>query len=377
MTVVGILGGGQLARMLALAGYPLGLTFYTLDPASRACASALTHHIVTQYGDDEKLRWLAEHCDCLTYEFEHLPIQALRSLPRHTAIFPPLKALEVAQDRVEEKALFDAIGIPVPRHASVHSLADLDAALTEIGFPAVLKTRRLGYDGRGQHLLQDRHGLASIWRELAGQPSVVEEYVPFERELSIIAVRAQGGETAFYPLVENAHRHGMLRTSVPRPGDPLNSLAQQYVTRLLDALGYVGVLVLELFEVDDRLLANEFAPRVHNSGHWTIEGAETSQFENHLRAILGLPLGSCCGIDHSAMFNLIGELPETQMLLGIPGAHLHVYGKDPRPHRKLGHITLRARDAVTLAQRMESVRTLIDPHSTVLSSAVQGSRDKR
>lgn len=360
MTAVGIIGGGQLARMLALAGYPLGLTFHTLDPDPGSAASAVSHSVVGEYGDGEKLLWLADHCHCLTYEFEHLPVEALRGVARHAEISPSLEALQAAQDRAEEKALFRELDIPMPRAATVDTLADLDAALVNIGLPAVLKTRRLGYDGRGQRLLQDSRGLAMIWRELAGQPAVLEEYVSFDRELSIIAVRAKGGETAFYPLVENEHRGGMLRASVPRPDDPLNQVAQQYAKRLLDAFGYVGVLVLELFEADGRLLANEFAPRVHNSGHWTIEGAETSQFENHLRAILGLPLGSCRPIDHCAMVNLIGQLPNAAELLAIPGCHLHVYGKAPRPNRKLGHVTVRECDAATVAERVRHLRALID-----------------
>jgi 5-(carboxyamino)imidazole ribonucleotide synthase len=360
MTAVGIVGGGQLARMLALAGYPLGLTFHTLDPEPGSAASAVTHQIVGEYGDGEKLHWLADHCHCITYEFEHLPVEALRSIACRVPIVPSLEALQIGQDRAKEKALFRELDIPMPRTAAVRTLADLEAALTDIGLPAVLKTRRLGYDGRGQRLLQDRLGLMPIWRELAGQPVVVEEYVPFERELSIIAVRAKGGETAFYPLVENEHREGMLHASVPRPEDPLNQVAQQYAMRLLDSLDYVGVLVLELFEVNGQLRANEFAPRVHNSGHWTIEGGETSQFENHLRAILGLPLGSCRPVDCCAMINLIGQLPNASTLLAIPGTHVHVYGKDPRPSRKLGHVTVRERDAVTLAQRIQDVRTVIE-----------------
>jgi 5-(carboxyamino)imidazole ribonucleotide synthase len=363
MTAVGIIGGGQLARMLALAGYPLGLTFHILDADPESPVSVLSRQIVGEYGDGEKLRWLADHCHCLTYEFEHLPVEDLRCIASRVPIFPSLEALGAAQDRAEEKALFRQLDIPAPRTASVQTLADLDAALTDIGLPAVLKTRRLGYDGRGQRLVQDRRGLATMWREFAGQPLVVEEYVPFERELSIIAVRAQGGETTFYPLVENKHRHGILRTSVPCLEDPFSGLAQQYARRLLDALDYVGVLVLELFEVDARLLANEFAPRVHNSGHWTIEGAETSQFENHLRAILGLPLGSSRCVDHCAMINLIGQLPDASALLAIPGTHLHIYGKTPRPNRKLGHVTIRERDAVTLAARVHDVRALIDSSS--------------
>lgn len=359
MTAVGIIGGGQLARMLALAGYPLGLTFQTLDPDPSAAASALTHHVVGDYGDDEKLHRFADHCRCLTYEFEHLPVEPLRAIARRIPIYPSLEALAVAQDRAAEKALFRELDIPVPRNATVHTLADLDAALTGIGLPAILKTRRSGYDGRGQRLLQDCRSLATIWRELGGQSLVVEALVPFERELSIIAIRAQGGETAFYPLVENEHRQGMLRASIPRPEDPLNQAAQRYALRLLDALGYVGVLVLEFFQVDGRLLANEFAPRVHNSGHWTIEGADTSQFENHLRAILGLPLGSCRPIDHCAMINLIGQVPDASALLAIPGTHLHVYGKHPRPNRKLGHVTICERDGAVLTERIQSVYALI------------------
>lgn len=360
MTAVGIVGGGQLARMLALAGHPLGLTFQTLDPDPSAAASALTDQVVGEYGDDEKLRWLAHHCHCLTYEFEHLPVEALRAVAGRVPIYPSLEALEVAQDRAQEKALFRELDIPAPRTAAVHTLAELDSTLTDIGLPAVLKTRRLGYDGRGQRLLQDCRGLATTWRELGGQPLVVEEHVPFDRELSIIAIRGKGGETAFYPLVENEHQQGMLRASVPRPEDPLNQVAQRYASRLLDALRYVGVLVLELFQVDGRLLANEFAPRVHNSGHWTIEGAETSQFENHLRAILGLPLGSCRPVDYCAMINLIGQLPDASALLAIPGTHLHVYGKHPRPNRKLGHVTIRERDATALTVRVQNVRALIN-----------------
>lgn len=363
MTAIGVIGGGQLARMLALAGYPLGLTFHILDTDPQSSVSVLSHQIVGEYGDGEKLRWLADHCQCLTYEFEHLPVGALEQVARRVPIFPSIEALKVSQDRAEEKALFRDLDIPTPRTASVATLSDLDAALTDIGLPAVLKTRRLGYDGRGQRLLQNHRGLATVWQELASQPLVVEEYVPFERELSIIAVRSRDGETAFYPLVENEHRHGILRTSVPRPDDPLTQMGQRYAVRLLDALDYVGVLVLELFEVDGQLLANEFAPRVHNSGHWTIEGAQTSQFENHLRAILGLPLGSCRCVEQCMMINLIGELPDAAALLAIPGAHLHVYGKSPRSNRKLGHVTVRAHDAATLAERVHNVRALIDSSS--------------
>jgi 5-(carboxyamino)imidazole ribonucleotide synthase len=275
-------------------------------------------------------------------------------------VFPPPAALEAAQDRLAEKELFTAVGLPVPTYAPVDSLDGLDDALEQLGVPAVLKTRRLGYDGKGQAVIRDPLLAEDAWRSVGEVPCLVEALVPFARELSIVAVRGRDGAVASYPVVENHHRDGILRlTRAPAPGsDPsLQEAAEAHVRAVMTELGYVGVLAIELFHVGGSLLANEMAPRVHNSAHWTIEGAETSQFENHLRAVCGLPLGPTDGVGVSAMVNLIGTMPDREALLAVPGAHLHDYGKEPRPGRKLGHVTVRAGDDGQLEERL---RTTLD-----------------
>lgn len=377
--MVGILGAGQLGRMLALAGYPLGLRFRLLDPAPGAPAGALAQHVVGDYGDPEALARFADGVELVTYEFENVPVGAARALAERVPVYPPPEALEAAQDRLVEKRFLHSLGIPTPPFAPVDDRAALEAAVAQIGLPAVLKTRRLGYDGKGQFVLRRPADVAPAWEALGGAPLILEGYVPFARELSVLAARGRDSLTACYPLVENTHRDGILRRSVaPAPGvtPELQALAESYAARALEALGYVGVLAIELFEVDRRpatggepasssvvphspLVANEMAPRVHNSGHLTIEGAETSQFENHLRAICGMPLGSTAPRGHCAMVNLIGALPDTRAILAVPGAHLHLYGKEPRPGRKLGHVTLRADDARTLAERLDRVERIV------------------
>jgi 5-(carboxyamino)imidazole ribonucleotide synthase len=314
--IVGVIGGGQLGRMLALAGIPLGLSFRFLDPAADAPAAEVGELLVGAYDDPELLDRLAEGADVVTYEFENVPVAAAR---RVDAI-PAAAALEAAQDRLVEKHLFRKLGIPTTR---------IDDEV-EV-FPALLKSRFLGYDGKGQRLVETRPGTVP--------GHVLEERVNFERELSLLAVRGRYGETRFWPLVENVHRDGILRTSRAPAVDAPQGLAEVYATKILDELEYVGVLALELFDVGGTLLANEIAPRVHNTGHWTIEGSETSQFENHLRAILGLPLGSTES-RRAVLVNLIGTVPKTLDVLEIPHAHLHLYGKEPRAGRKLGHVTL-------------------------------------
>ena len=319
MTVlVGCIGGGQLGRMLALAGAPLDVRFRFLDPAADACAGGVGELLVGPYDDESLLDRLADGADAVTYEFENVPVEAAR---RVHAI-PDARALEQGQDRLVEKDLFRSLGIPTARYGS----------LEDSGLPALVKSRRLGYDGKGQRVVESLVVLADD--ELA------EELVPFDRELSIVAARGRGGETVFYPLAENEHRDGILAVSrAPAPDAPQGE-AEDIATKLLDALGYVGVLAVELFEVEGKLLANEFAPRVHNTGHWTIDGAVTSQFENHVRAVLGLPLGATDALGASVMLNLVGGAPPLERLLDIPGAHVHVYGKEPRAGRKLGHVTL-------------------------------------
>jgi 5-(carboxyamino)imidazole ribonucleotide synthase len=339
---VGIIGAGQLARMLALAGYPLGLKFAFLDPAPDACAASLGEHLCGNYDDPELLAKLAAGADVLTYEFENVPDKSVVSLSGFATVHPNAGALATARDRAAEKALFSDLGIPVPPHALVDTRADLDRAVAAIGLPAVLKTRTLGYDGKGQAVLRNASEVEAAWAQLGGAHLILEGFVSFDREVSVIAVRGRNKETRFYPLAENTHRDGVLRLSVSVAGDAMQKTAEQYAARLLDRLDYVGVIALELFQRGDTLLANEMAPRVHNSGHWTIEGAQTSQFENHLRAILGLPLGATDALGCAAMVNFIGSMPDSAAVLAIPGAHLHDYGKQARAGRKLGHATLRA-----------------------------------
>ena len=314
--IVGVIGGGQLGRMLGLAGIPLGLSFRFLDPSPDAPAGEVGELLVGAYDDPVLLDRLADGAAAVTYEFENVPVEAAR----RAGAIPEAAALEAAQDRLVEKTLFRRLGIPTPK---------IDDEVE--AFPAILKTRTLGYDGKGQRLVETRPG------PVPGH--VLEERVPFDRELSLLAVRGRDGETGFWPLVENVHEGGILRVSRAPAADAPQADAEAYGRALLDELGYVGVLALELFDVGGTLLANEFAPRVHNTGHWTIEGSETSQFENHLRAILGLPLGRT-GARESVMANLIGAAPPLERLLAVPGAHVHLYGKEPRPGRKLGHVTL-------------------------------------
>jgi 5-(carboxyamino)imidazole ribonucleotide synthase len=349
---IGILGGGQLGWMLARAGEPLGIRCRVLDPAAEAPAGRAGELVVGAYDDPTALARFAEGLALATYEFENVPVATAVRLAEQVPVLPPPHALEIAQDRATEKAFFESAGIPVAPWRPVATRAELGRALDALGCPAVLKTRRLGYDGKGQHVIRVPGDADRAWAGLGGAPAILEGFVRFDRELSVLAVRGQGGATACYPLVENRHADGILRRSLaPAPGaaPALQTEAEGHARRVLDALGYVGVLAIELFEADGRLLANEMAPRVHNSGHWTIEGAETSQFENHLRAIAGLPLGSTAPRGVSAMLNLIGAVPDPAPVLRIPGAHLHLYGKAPRPGRKLGHVTLRADDLAALA----------------------------
>jgi 5-(carboxyamino)imidazole ribonucleotide synthase len=358
---IGILGGGQLGRMLALAGHPLGMQFRVLEPAAECPDAAVAPHLRGEYEDFQSLYHFCQGLDAITYEFENVPVATARWLADRVPVYPTPRALEVGQDRFAEKAFFDGLGVPVPTYAAVDSRADLDAAVARLGLPAVLKTTRFGYDGKGQALLRTPGDVDQVWTSLGGRPLVLESFVPFDRELSILAVRGRTGEMACYPLVENVHRAGILRVSTaPAAGvtPELHARAERIAGRALEELGYVGVLAVELFQVGDELLVNEMAPRVHNSGHWTIEGAETSQFENHLRAVAGLPLGPTTPVGRSAMINLIGGWPDPADVLAVPGAHLHLYGKKPRANRKVGHITVRADSDAELVDRVRRVRGL-------------------
>ena len=338
---VGIIGAGQLGRMLALAGYPLGLRFVFVDQSPDAPGGQVGEIITGAFDDTDALRQLADCTDVITFDVENVPVEAVRDIAARTRFLPPVAALESAQDRFVEKTLFGELGIPTPRFEPVDERAGLDAALEKIGLPAVLKTRRLGYDGRGQAFLRSAADVDDAWARFGDRPLILEAFVPFEREVSIIGVRSVSGETCCYPLSENVHEDGILRYSRSPIADPgLQAAAEAHIRVMMDHLGYAGVLTIEFFVHENHLLANEMAPRVHNSGHWTIEGAVTSQFENHIRAILDLPLGDTASRGHAGMVNFLGELPPLAAVLGIPGAHFHGYGKTPRPQRKLGHCTV-------------------------------------
>lgn len=337
---IGILGGGQLARMLALAGHNLGLDFIIADPSKLSCAVHLGEHLHGAYDDYDLLATLAAKADVITYEFENIPSRACQFLAKNSAVYPPVAALRIAQDRLLEKNFFHKLSIPCADFYPVTNAQDITTAADTVGLPAILKSRTMGYDGKGQVPIRSPAELAAAWQSMQGASAILEAWVPFDREVSIIAARNTSGDTAFYPLSENTHQQGILKVAKSSAGDPWQLQAQDYVVRLLDALGYVGVIALELFAVGNKLLANEFAPRVHNSGHWTIEGASTCQFENHLRAILGLPLGDTRGLGNAAMVNFIGKLPPSGRILSIPDVHLHLYNKSPRPGRKIAHATV-------------------------------------
>ena len=339
---VGILGGGQLARMIALAGYPLGLDFIILDPSNDAGAVGLGEHLHGDYNDQTLLAALAEKADVVTYEFENVPADVAAFLAEHTRVYPAPNALAVSQDRLHEKEFFHQLNIPTANYAAISCLEDFLQAMEHIGYPAILKSRRMGYDGKGQVVLKSADQLAEAWKFVEGVDCIVEGFVDFQREVSIIAARRANGEVVFYPLSENIHDKGVLRISECCVDDKMQQQAEHYAVKLLDALEYVGVVAIELFDVNGGFVANEFAPRVHNSGHWTIEGAETSQFENHLRAILDLPLGSTKARGYTGMVNFIGGLPSTESVLDIPHAHLHLYAKSARKGRKVAHATVRS-----------------------------------
>ncbi len=359
--VVGILGGGQLARMLALAGVPLGAHFQVIDGKADVCAAQAAPVTACAWDDHDTLGSFAERVDVATFDFENVPADTARWLAERTRVAPHPDALAVAQDRLAEKTTFNAIGLPTAAFRTVDTRAELDRALQEIGTPAILKTRRMGYDGKGQFRLKSAADADAAWQAL-GEPAaryglILEAFVPFEREVSVVAVRARDGEFRAWPLTQNWHVDGILSMSLaPAPdSDALAPKAFEHARHLAEKLDYVGVFALELFVADGELLGNEMAPRVHNSGHWTQDGAVTSQFENHVRAVLGLPLGDTAARGPCVMFNWVGELPDPAPLLAVADAHWHDYGKDPRPGRKVGHANVCAADAATLHDRIAAL----------------------
>jgi 5-(carboxyamino)imidazole ribonucleotide synthase len=351
---IGILGGGQLGRMLAWAGIPLGHQFRFLDPDPEAPAQAVGTVLHGPFDDTDVLRRFAEGLDVITYEFENVPVETAAFLSELCRVDPPPLALKVSQDRLTEKEFARQLGIATPDFAPVRSWEELRQALSLFGFPNILKTRRFGYDGRGQWLIRRPSDARQAWQTLGHAPLILEAFVPFDRELSLISVRSRSGVIRCYPLVENRHEGGILRQSfapADRVTPELQCQAEKAAHAILNEVLYVGVLAIEFFEVKGRLLFNEMAPRVHNSGHWTIEGAVTSQFENHLRAITDWPLGDTTCRGFSAMWNIIGSVPDPDAIVEIPGAHWHVYGKAPRAGRKLGHVTIGADSLQQLHER--------------------------
>ncbi len=369
--VLGVLGGGQLARMLALAAAPLGVKTLVVDSSADACAGQVAPLVVADWTDYAALEAFAAQVDVVTFDFENVPAETAHWLAERVAVFPAPQALAVAQDRLAEKTLFRECGLPTPAFMTVDTREQLDQALATVGAPAILKTRRLGYDGKGQFRLARQADADAAWAALGAQASkhglILEAFVPFERELSVIAVRGRDGEFRIWPLTRNWHVDGVLSMSLaPAPDiEQLQQRASELARTLAERLDYVGVFALELFVKDGELLGNEMAPRVHNSGHWTIEGAYTSQFENHVRAVLGLPLGDTGARGLSAMLNWIGELPEPTAVLKMSDAHWHDYGKQARPGRKVGHATVCAADAVVLAERLDALAAALTRQAQV------------
>ena len=361
MTTVGILGGGQLARMMALEGAPLGLRFVVFDPAADACAGQVAPLQVGAFDDVAALAEFAAKVDVVTFDFENVPAASAHWLAERKPVFPNPAALAVAQDRLSEKTLFRELGIPLPPFADIRSRGELAAKVAEFGAPCILKTRRLGYDGKGQFRIRSAADVDAAWQALGAQVEntglILEGFVAFDCEVSVVAVRGRDGEFRAWPLTGNWHVDGVLSASLAPAAVTASQqeTAMAYTRRVAERLDYVGVFALELFCRGDELLANEMAPRVHNSGHWTGDGAETSQFENHLRAVLGLPLGATRVLGHACMLNWLGAMPDAKAVLVEPAGHWHDYGKQPREGRKVGHANLRDDSASALADALERV----------------------
>ena len=345
---IGILGGGQLGRMLAMAAARLGLRcqVFSPDPESPAFDVVL-NATCAEYADVEALELFANDVDVITYEFENVPSSAALILGARRPVLPDRKILETTQDRLAEKDFVKRLGIGTADYADVSSIAALHAAIGVIGLPAVLKTRRFGYDGKGQAILREGDDPDRIWKELVTKSAILEAFIPFEREISVIAARSADGHVECFDVTENEHRDHILKISrapaaIP---DALAAEACAIAEKIANALGYVGVLAVEMFVLADpagpKVLVNEIAPRVHNSGHWTLDGASISQFEQHIRAIAGWPLGTPVRHGEVTMTNLIGdEINDYEQWLTVPGATVHLYGKGrPRPGRKMGHVT--------------------------------------
>lgn len=340
---IGILGAGQLARMLALSGYPLGFEFVFFDPTPDACAGQVGELMTAEYHNEVALEEFCQKVDIVTLDFENVPVETLKFVQRKKPVFPSPEVLEIAQDRLMEKQFCNNYGIPTTDYEIINSLSELKFAAKKFDYDAILKTRKLGYDGKGQYRIAEATDINKIPENLFEQDLILEKRIAFKREVSVIVARNGLGEIKTWPLCENKHKDGILTTTiVPAKASELDDLTIDYAKQLAIALNYVGVIVIEFFQTDDNVYVNEMAPRVHNSGHWSIEGSDTSQFENHLRAGLNLPLGSTSMDGMVAMLNWIGAFPDNILSINDEKLYWHVYGKEPRPGRKIGHSTLLA-----------------------------------
>ena len=342
---VGVLGAGQLGRMLAIAAYPLGhQVAFTAN--SKDEPAALLGKTFISGNKQDAITQLTNTSEVITYESENIDVAIVKEISKKTPVYPGEKSLFITQHRGREKAIFDQLGIPCAPYQIVNSLAELRTAVEKIGLPAILKTATEGYDGKGQFVIRSNDQIEKSWQNMDGVEAILEGFINFKRELSLIAVRGIDDSHKYYPLVENTHHNGILRLTIA-PAESISAKVQKqaehYMQTLLDEMDHVGILTIELFETTTGLVVNEMAPRVHNSGHWSIEGARTSQFENHVRAITGSPLGeTTCLQQYCAMINIIGKHGPIDKALELSNTHLHLYGKKERKGRKLGHITITA-----------------------------------
>ena len=354
---IGILGNGQLARLLMLAGKSLGIDFTFYGTSPNRCTDSLG---VGFYGPMDLLKAIkpfADGVDVLTLENENIPKPTLMSIAEHK-LYPAAKATCVAQDRLIEKQFIEQLDIPLADYYAIHSEADLSKAFERCQNAIILKTRHHGYDGKGQMRIDQADAITAAWQSRTSDALIAESLVEFKREIAIIAVRDRYQRIGFYPVTENIHHNGILHTALVRPNDPLQAKAEGYTRRLMEALDYVGVLGFEFFDCDGKLLANEFAPRVHNTGHWSIDGASCSQFENHIRVISDLPMGCTEAEKASVMFNVIGQWPDLKPIMKLPGVHVHHYQKEPQPNRKIGHINVTADSQKQLADVSRHVQAV-------------------
>ncbi|MCS5586502.1 MAG: 5-(carboxyamino)imidazole ribonucleotide synthase [Gammaproteobacteria bacterium] len=359
---IGVLGAGQLGRMLAISGYPLNHQFGFSGNANDE-PSALLGHMFALEDNKDNIESLVAFADVITYESENTDVEIVKEISKNVNVYPGEKSLFTTQHRGREKALFDQLNIPCAPYQMVNSEADLKSAVERIGLPAILKTATEGYDGKGQFLIRDANQITEAWQSMNGVESILEGFVNFKRELSLIAVRGIDNDHRYYPLVENTHHDGILRLTIAPAqdiGPAVQTTAEHYMQTLLDEMDHVGVLTIELFETEDGLVVNEMAPRVHNSGHWSIEGANTSQFENHVRAITGMPLGDTTPTHNfSAMVNIISKIGPTDVVLNMPNAHLHLYDKAERADRKLGHINITASSKKELNHSVQQLKDFL------------------